>query len=274
MASEDPDARVLLRVAPDQYVTERARLVKQARADRDRPLANFFQALKRPSVPLWAVLTAGEDAEAVGKILTVTSELGDIQAAGSTATKLTAATKTRRNDLEAFVDRAVKSLTTWETGAEKRRPEIRAIVDQLSRHPELAESWIDATLRDLPEDEFGFGAFTDVPIGRAADSPDKDASPKQTKSTRKPTKPSAAAKPDRADERAARAARADEIRAARQDVAAASRELTVAERGAQTARSALRKAEKAAQLADEQRESAERRHDEASARLAAAQAAR
>ena len=39
------------------------------------------------------------------------------------------------------------------------------MVDQLSRHPELADAWIDGTLRELPEDDgFGFAAFTGLEI--------------------------------------------------------------------------------------------------------------
>ena len=55
----------VLDVAPDQYVAERDRLVKQARSAKDRASATFYQSLKRPTVPLWAVLAAGHDADAV-----------------------------------------------------------------------------------------------------------------------------------------------------------------------------------------------------------------
>ena len=151
------DARVLLDVAPDQYVAERDRLVKQARGAKDRASATFYQSLKRPTVPLWAVLAAGHDADAVDSIIKVTTELGDIQGGSTKAADLTAATQRRRKALESFVDRAVKALAKWDAGAEKRRPEIRSIVDQLSRHPDLAESWVDTTLRELPDSDFGFG---------------------------------------------------------------------------------------------------------------------
>ena len=156
------DARVLLDVAPDQYVTERDRLVKQARAAKDRASATFYQSLKRPTVPLWAVLAAGDDAKAVDAVMKVTTELGDIQGGSTKAADLAAATQRRRKALETFVDRAVKALAKWDAGAEKRRPEIRSIVDQLSRHPDLAESWVDATLRELPDSDFGFGAIADM----------------------------------------------------------------------------------------------------------------
>ena len=55
------DARVLFRVAPDDYVTERTRLVKEARAAGDRALAKSYAALKRPNLSLWAVLAADDD---------------------------------------------------------------------------------------------------------------------------------------------------------------------------------------------------------------------
>jgi hypothetical protein len=100
MSSDAPDARVLLEVAPDQYVAERTRVVKQARADKDKERAGFYQSLKRPSVALWAALVAA-DAEVVHKILTVTAELGAVQASGATPADLSSATKRRRTTLEA-----------------------------------------------------------------------------------------------------------------------------------------------------------------------------
>ena len=38
------------------------------------------------------------------------------------------------------------------------------MIDQLSRHPELTTAWIDGTLRELPESEFGFGVFDDTAL--------------------------------------------------------------------------------------------------------------
>ena len=158
------DARDLFRVAPDDYVAERTRLVKQARAAGDRELAKAFTALKRPNLSLWAVLAAGDDTDAVHRVVTTTTELGKVQVEGGAPAALSTATKRRRLALEVLVERAVAALAKWVSAAETRRGEIRGIVDQLSRHPDLTEAWIDGTLRDLPDEMLGFAAFADMPV--------------------------------------------------------------------------------------------------------------
>jgi hypothetical protein len=262
------DARVLLDVAPDQYVTERDRLVKQARGAKDRASATFYQSLKRPTVPLWAVLAAGHDADAVDSIITVTTELGDIQGGSTKAADLTAATQRRRKALEAFVDRAVKALAKWDAGAEKRRPEIRSIVDQLSRHPDLAESWVDATLRELPDSDFGFGAIADMGSAEIfkLEPPKSKVTVKRPRKTEEPPDRPA---PDRVADRAARTARAEQTRQARKDVAAAVRQLATAERRLDAARAAMEDAKEELGAAEDQHAAAEQRHKKATAQLEA-----
>ena len=175
--TEAADARLLLRQSPDNYVAERTRLVKQARADGQRDSANFYQSLKRPTLSTWAVLAAADDADAVNDVIAATNDLAKVQAGGSNAAALAAATKKRRSALEALVDRAVGALGEWEPGAESRRAEIRGMIDQLSRHPELAASWIDGTLRDLPDDALGFAAFADLEVAETPGSAAKQAKP-------------------------------------------------------------------------------------------------
>jgi hypothetical protein len=267
MASDTADARALLDVAPDQYVTERARLAKQARADGDREAATFYQSLKHPGVVLWAVLAAGSDPAAVKTVMAVTAELGGVQAGGSDARSLSAATQQRRKALEAIVDKAVKALAKSESGAAKRRAEIRGLVDQLSRHPEVADSWIDGTLREVPENDFGFGAFADMEVTPRAKPPEPVKTTKAPKA--KQTGRSSHHTEDVRDLAAERAARAEQARQAKQDVTTAARELTAADRKIDLARATLRKAEKELRLAEEQREAAESRHDNATARLEA-----
>jgi hypothetical protein len=260
-----PDARILLEVAPDQYVTERNRVVKQAKAEKQKELASFYQALKRPSVALWAALVAA-DAEVVAKILTVTAELGEAQAGGGNAVALSAATKRRRTTLEGFVDRAVNALAMFDAGAEKRRPEIRALVDQLSRNPEVAEAWIDGTLREIPDEQFGFGAFDGIELTARDDA----TAPAKASGTKKAARPSQRAEPapkeevrDLAAERAARAAHREQVREAKKAVAEAARELTAADRKVSVARAAVRDAEKELRVAEDRRAAAEREHERA-----------
>ena len=261
MPNDDLDARVLLEVAPDQYVTERTRAGEAGRADRDKVRANFLTS--HSSVHRWhcgqALVAA--DADVVHKILTVTTELGEVQAEGSSPAALTAATQRRRTTLEGFVDRAVNALAMFDAGAEKRRPEIRALVDQLSRNPQLAEAWIDCTLREIPDEQFGFGAFAGIEV----------TSRDRTKPPAKPAaKPSRRAEPtppdevrDLAAERAARAERREQAREAKKAVADAARELTAADRKVTIARAVVKDAEKDLRLAEDRRGAAEREHERA-----------
>ncbi len=259
------DARVLLRQPPDDYVGERTRLVKLARADGDRSRATFLQSLKRPNLALWAVLAAGDDGEAVRALMAATTELAEVQASGARATALSTATRYRRVTLEALVDRAVTALGRSVPSAQARRGEIRDIIDQLSRHPDLGDTWIDGTLRDLPEEEFGFGAFTGVSDAdddevetsipaRRAPAPRKTATPRS---------------PEPVDDRAARAARTMQATQARKDIAAAVRELTAAERRVAAAQTAFDEAEAELRQAEQKLAGAEQRHRGAIARLEA-----
>jgi hypothetical protein len=266
MPSDAADARSLLTVAPDQFVTERTRLVKEARAAGDKARASFYQSLKRPSVALWAALAAG-DADAIKKVLDVTTELGEIQSGGTDPGSLSTATQRRRKVLESLVGDAVKALAKFDAGAEKRRPEIRTLVDQLSRHPELADAWIDATLRELPDSEFGFGSFGDVdlstpsrataPAPAAAQAREKAKAKPGRRADPEPKEPTR----DLAAERRARAERAEQARQAKKAVAAAAREVDEAQRRVAAARSALKEAEKELRRAEAKHAAAERRHE-------------
>jgi len=269
MSSDAPDARVLLEVAPDQYVAERTRVVKQARADKDKERASFYQSLKRPSVALWAALVAA-DAEVVQNILTVTADLGSVQASGSKPADLSTATKRRRTTLEGFVDRAVNALAMFDAGAEKRRSEIRALVDQLSRNPQLAEAWIDGSLREIPDEQFGFGAFDGVALAPARDDtvrPTKVSAKAPANTTGKSPRRKEAAPPeevrDLAAERAARAELRNQVKEAKKAVAEAAHDLTAADRKVSAARAAVKDAERELRLAEERRGSAEREHERA-----------
>lgn len=266
--SDAGDARLLLRQSPDDYVAERTRLVKQARADGQRDTANFYQSLKRPPLSVWAVLAAADDADAVKDVVAATNDLAKVQAGGSNAASLTAATKKRRTALEALVDGAVRALGKWEAGGEPRRPEIRGIIDQLSRHPELAESWIDGTLRDLPDDSFGFAAFADLEVAESSGAAAKQAKPDKPSRRGQGVAPEPAPpSTDKADKASQRSARVAETKQARQDVTAAAREVAAAERRADAARGELRKAQKDAQRAEDELATAQKRHDKAIERL-------
>jgi hypothetical protein len=158
MAS-DNDVRALFAVAPADYVTERTRLAKQARTDGDKARAASIQALKRPTVAMWGVLAAGADTKAVHRVVETTNALADVQASGGDGTSLAEAVGRRRAAVGVIVESAISELARWDVDARGRRQEMRDIVDQLARRSDLTESWIDGTLRELPEQSVGFDAF-------------------------------------------------------------------------------------------------------------------
>ena len=263
------DARLLLRQSPDNYVAEQTRLVKQARADGQRDSANFYQSLKRPTLSTWAVLAAADDADAVNDVIAATNDLAKVQAGGSNAAAL------RDCDQEASVGTGGVGgscgwrLGEWEPGAESRRAEIRGTIDQLSRHPELAASWVDGTLRDLPDDAFGFAAFAELKVAETPGSAAKQAKPKPVTSSRRSRRAAPEPASDAADKAPQRSARVAETKQARQDLTAAARELSLAERRVEAAGVELRKAQKELQRVEDELASAQQRHAKATERLEA-----
>jgi hypothetical protein len=266
MTTDSADARALLRVAPGDYVAERTRLAKEARAAGHRAVAGAYQALKRPNLSMWAVLAAADDADAVRAVVTATADLAKVQAGGSDAGAVSKASQHRRKALESLVDAAVKALARFEPGAEARRAEIRGIVDQLSRHEDLADGWIHGTLRDLPDDSWGFGAFADLEVTAGARS--ALPSPVEPKGRTAKAAPAPSAAPPQGPTRAERAAN---VRQARHDVTEARRAVGSAERRLDGARKALRDAEKEMRLAEKDHDLAERHHQAAATRLQAAE---
>jgi hypothetical protein len=248
VSSETSGARALFAVAPSDYVDERTKLAKQAKANGDKAGAAFIVALKRPAVALWAVLAAADDDELVHDAVAATTEVAEVQASGHDSAALATASQRRRASVDALVEAAVAALARWSVDAMSRRQEIRDIVDQLSRRADLTANWLDGTLRDLPEAAVGFDMFAAV-----------DVTPRPQTSVAKPV--------DRApensapiDELAARRER-DRERIEREAIAA-SEQTEQAEREAQEARE-----QKARERAE--REKAERAEAEQRVRLAA-----
>lgn len=269
--------RALFRVSPSAYVEARTALAKEIRSAGDKELAKLVQGLKRPTLAMWAVVAAADDAELVGDLVDSTAALASAQGSGDRDGTVSA-TARRRSSLEAVVRAAVERLAPWEPSAEVRRAEIRTIVDQLSRHGELLDPWIDGTLRDLPEaDAFGFAAFT----GMEAPTPRAPAAPRRLRSVpdlpreddgdvRERERAAAAERRERERaEREARAARAVAARETRREVDAALKALAAAQRKVTSAEEAVQAAEALLRAAEADRDEAAARHADASSRLAA-----
>ena len=106
MTDLDDAADELYALAPEEFVAARTRLVKQARAAKDRALANDVNALRKPTRTAWLVnALARDDPDAVGRLLALGDRLRDAQGAkdGAALRELSAQ---RRTAIDALVRRA------------------------------------------------------------------------------------------------------------------------------------------------------------------------
>ena len=236
MSTLADNARKLLECAPGEYVAERSRLVKEARHSGDRAGAKELQALSRPPLGLWAVLAAADDRKTIAPLYDATAHVARVQAAGAGRQALTEATQRRRTALERVVDVAVAAFARWDQGAEARRSEIRTIVDRLSRRPDLADAWLAGVLRDLPDDELGFAAFSDVHVT----TPTRPNTERRAKVRAKQT-PTPPLDAD-VEARKVDAVRAAELQRAQADLAVADEVMSRAKQQVQQASEALRRA--------------------------------
>lgn len=213
------------------------------------------------------MLAAGADADEVGSVVKATTDVGEVQAGGGSGAALSTATQHRRKAVDRVVDRAVKALAQWDAGAESKRSEIRGIVDQISRRADLADAWIDATLRDLPDDTFGFAAFEDRNVTVRSDTETSSKATQPRRGATRTTRRDEEQPRERANDAEARAARAQRARQARLELKHAARDLAAAERKVDAARRAVRDAEDNLRVAEEAHAAAQQRHEEASAKL-------
>jgi len=257
------DAKALLEVGPAEYVAHRNELVKQATAAKDRATATSLKQLRRPTVALWAVLSAAARApDAVRDAVESTARLAKVQSHSREAGAIREATNERRRSLDAVVDEALGALREHEgKSAQGRRDEIRDIVERLSRQADLLPAWLDATLRDLPEESFGFGELA-MDDGTPSPSPEKS-NRSSSESAPSPADERRKAKLEQATAAVDEARR--EVALARKAVEAADKELASAERQLEQLR--RERADRATKLAQ-----AERGLEKAEARRRSAQA--
>lgn len=106
MSDLEDAARELYALAPEEFVAGRTRLVKQARAAKDRALATEIGALRKPTRTAWLVnALARDDPDALGALLDLGGQLRTAQQAkdGAALRDLSAR---RRKAIDALVRRA------------------------------------------------------------------------------------------------------------------------------------------------------------------------
>jgi len=106
MSDVESAARELYALAPEEFVAGRTRLVKEARAAKDRALATEIGALRKPTRTAWLVnALARDDPDAVAALLSLGDELRTAQEARDGAA-LRARSARRRTAIDALVRRA------------------------------------------------------------------------------------------------------------------------------------------------------------------------
>lgn len=106
MSDVESAARELYALAPEDFVAARTRLVREARAVKDRALATEIGALRKPTRTAWLVnALARDDPDAVGALLGLGDELRTAQEARDGAA-LRALSARRRTAIDALVRRA------------------------------------------------------------------------------------------------------------------------------------------------------------------------
>jgi hypothetical protein len=120
-------ASELYALAPEDFVAARTRLVKQARAAKDRALANDINALRKPTRTAWLVnALARDDPEALGALLDLGDRLREAQGAkdGAALRQLSAQ---RRRSIDALVRRAAA------LGEEAGHPPTEATTNEVAQ---------------------------------------------------------------------------------------------------------------------------------------------
>jgi hypothetical protein len=279
------DARGLLAAGPDGFVAARDAEVRRLRQAKDRDAASQLHALRRPGLAMWAVLAAGADAGLVSRVMDATAALLSVQTEPGSRQRLAEAIDERRTAVHAVVEQAVDALAESGKGASAaaQRDEIATIVDRVSRHPELAPAWLDATLRDVPEDT-GFGAFEGAMVLAPERPPEPEPAAQRTPVAER--KPAAERKPDAERGSAAKAALPEEVEpkrprppdrkaleAARRKVRDTDTAHDRAQRTVQTAERAVHAAERDVDRAEAALQTAQRHLTEANDALSQARAA-
>jgi hypothetical protein len=249
----DVDARELLAAGPDGYTAARDAEVRRRKGERDRDGAASIKALGKPSLALWAVLAAADDAELTRRAVAATTSLAETQGAavvGKGAEQIAVATAARKKALDAVTDAAASALAAHDKAATiAHRTEIRSLIDRVSRHPELLDDWLAGTLRDIPPDT-GFEAFDAMtPQSRPRTERAPATRAKVATAPRPAERPAAVAREQRAKASEARARARTLVREAERDLAGADRAVHDAER-------ALAAAEKAREAAQRRLETA------------------
>jgi len=204
----DPDVRALYREPPERFVTARDALVRSRRDAGDAAAAASIKALRKPTVPAWALdQLADRDPHGVEALLEAGAELRAAQRAAVSSTehagRLREATTARRAAVAALADLASRTLTDAGRPPGPHLEDVVATLEAASVNDAAAAllrtGTFDRPMRDTVGfgDVFGLQAVPDlVPDNDdEAEAPTAGPAPPATE----PEPPSAATRRDRAE---------------------------------------------------------------------------
>ncbi|MGZ5129187.1 MAG: hypothetical protein ACXWDR_06565 [Actinomycetota bacterium] len=281
---DDLEVQALFREPPERFIAARDALVRSRKAA-DDPSAAAIKALRKPTVPAWALdQLGGPQSEAVDALLDAGAELRSAQQAAVSSTKharrLRDATTARRAAVATLVDAAAGALREAGRSPDPHLEDVSASLEAASVNEEAAHLLRTGTFERPMRDPGGFGdvfglqAVPDLPDEPHAPS-ERARDARDARDTRRTVRDR---HPSRSPDRAALRADADRLRRDRQ--AAARRAGTAretadrlaAEAGAMQARLDVveakgRDAERAARAAERAARAAIEAHDLAVAAL-------
>ncbi len=158
---DDPDVRALYRVPPESFIAARDALVR-ARKDASDPSAAVVKALRRPTVPAWALdQLADRDPRGVEGLVDAGSEVRAAQRAALSSTKhtdrLREASAARRAAVASLVETAREILTEAGRSPEPHIDDITATLEAASVSDEVAALLRAGVLESPMRDAGGFG---------------------------------------------------------------------------------------------------------------------
>jgi len=184
-----PSRRELFRVDPNDFVARRTELVRELRGRGEKDQAAEIKALRRPTVPVWALnQVASEQNELVEQLMTTAAAARAAQQAlleGNAADDFRSALARRREAMAAVSDAADDVVERSNRSRETYTREIEKALNVVVASPELSDALGRGELEDVTsgadDSEEMFAGFSPA---AASDRPPR--SPKSPKSARTP----------------------------------------------------------------------------------------
>jgi hypothetical protein len=158
---DDPEVRALFRETPDAFIAARDALAR-ARKPSDPANAAAIKALRKPTVPAWALdQLADRDPEGVDALLDAGAELRAAQRAAVASTKhagrLREATTARRTAIARLVAAAAAILTDAGRSPDPHLEDVAASLESASVNDDAATLLRSGTFERPMRDPGGFG---------------------------------------------------------------------------------------------------------------------